>query len=138
MIHVYRAELRKMEGARVPRDKLICLLNCCHIVNSLIRTAQLKRGPVQISAHNFLPLLIYTVIKYESHPCEIYVRVLCELLQLKPCFDMTNKAMYTCVICIPQVTSAANIFASQVRPVQQDQLARPKIMSFEQWQLSVT
>jgi hypothetical protein len=71
-----------MEDARVPRDKLICLLNCCKIVNSLIRTAQLKRGPVQISAHNFLPLLIYTVIKYESlacvsHVCTLFFLLLC-------------------------------------------------------------
>ena len=58
------AEIRKMDSFRAPHDKIVCLLNCCTVLNALIRQVQSKAADAVVSADDFLPLLIYTVIKY--------------------------------------------------------------------------
>jgi hypothetical protein len=57
------SELRKMENFKAPRDKVVCLLNCCKIINNLIRKVQSKRAASVVSADDFLPLMIFSVIK---------------------------------------------------------------------------
>ncbi|BGP32017.1 hypothetical protein JCM10296v2_003796 [Rhodotorula toruloides] len=52
-------ELRKMNQYKAPRDKLICVLNCCKVIFGLIRhVASGEEG-----ADTFIPFLIYVVIK---------------------------------------------------------------------------
>lgn len=49
-------ELSKMDEFKAPRDKLICLVNCCKIVmNSLMN--------VKAGADDFFPVLLFVVIK---------------------------------------------------------------------------
>ncbi|KAK2784881.1 hypothetical protein FQN52_008817 [Onygenales sp. PD_12] len=52
-------ELLKIKGYRAPRDKVICVLNCCKVIFGLLRNA--KSGDT--SADSFVPLLIYVVLK---------------------------------------------------------------------------
>ncbi|KKZ65318.1 hypothetical protein EMCG_08834 [[Emmonsia] crescens] len=52
-------ELLKIKGYRAPRDKVICVLNCCKVIFGLLRNA--KNGDT--SADSFVPLLIYVVLK---------------------------------------------------------------------------
>ncbi|GAA5860529.1 hypothetical protein JCM1840_000287 [Sporobolomyces johnsonii] len=52
-------ELRKMNQYKAPRDKLICVLNCCKVIFGLIRhVATGEEG-----ADTFIPLLIYVVLQ---------------------------------------------------------------------------
>ncbi|KAG5357612.1 Vacuolar protein sorting-associated protein 9a [Yarrowia sp. C11] len=51
-------ELRKINNYRAPRDKMICVLNCCKVIFGLLRQTKSEE-----SADGFLPLLIYVVIK---------------------------------------------------------------------------
>ncbi|KIY49951.1 hypothetical protein FISHEDRAFT_72180 [Fistulina hepatica ATCC 64428] len=51
-------ELLKISHYKAPRDKVICLLNCCKVIFGLIR--HLKRDE---SADVFIPLLIYVVLQ---------------------------------------------------------------------------
>ncbi|GAA6056714.1 hypothetical protein JCM3770_006481 [Rhodotorula araucariae] len=52
-------ELCKMNQYKAPRDKLICVLNCCKVIFGLIRhVASGEEG-----ADAFIPFLIYVVIK---------------------------------------------------------------------------
>ncbi|KAI0788866.1 hypothetical protein C8Q75DRAFT_719199 [Abortiporus biennis] len=51
-------ELLKINHYKAPRDKLICILNCCKVIFGLIRHLQKEEG-----ADSFVPILIYIVIK---------------------------------------------------------------------------
>ncbi|KAI9064038.1 hypothetical protein FKP32DRAFT_1591446 [Trametes sanguinea] len=51
-------ELLKVNHYKAPRDKLICILNCCKVIFGLIRHLHKDE-----SADTFLPILIYVVIK---------------------------------------------------------------------------
>ena len=68
-------ELLKIKTYRAPRDKIICVLNCCkvifgqfgsiygrlHITN--VNTGLLKHSKTDSSADSFMPLLIYVVLQ---------------------------------------------------------------------------
>ncbi|KAK9370448.1 hypothetical protein V1509DRAFT_575558 [Lipomyces kononenkoae] len=51
-------ELLKINNYRAPRDKIICILNCCKVIFGLLRQTKTEE-----SADKFLPILIYVVIK---------------------------------------------------------------------------
>ncbi|KAH8103956.1 hypothetical protein BXZ70DRAFT_1005506 [Cristinia sonorae] len=51
-------ELLKINHYKAPRDKLICILNCCKVIFGLIRHLRKEEG-----ADNFVPILIYVVLK---------------------------------------------------------------------------
>ncbi|OCL05973.1 hypothetical protein AOQ84DRAFT_297893 [Glonium stellatum] len=51
-------ELLKIKSYRAPRDKVICVLNCCKVIFGFLRTSQTDQ-----SADSFVPLLIYTVLQ---------------------------------------------------------------------------
>ena len=52
-------ELLKIKGYRSPRDKVICVLNCCKVIFGLLRNAKSS----DTSADSFVPLLIYVVLQ---------------------------------------------------------------------------
>ncbi|OLY82071.1 Vacuolar protein sorting-associated protein 9a [Smittium mucronatum] len=56
-IQFARAELIKMNEFKSPRDKMICILNCCTVIFGL-----LKNVDGNVGADSFLPLLIYVII----------------------------------------------------------------------------
>ncbi|KAH8594322.1 hypothetical protein B0O99DRAFT_514264 [Bisporella sp. PMI_857] len=51
-------ELIKIKTYRAPRDKIICVLNCCKVIFGL-----LKHSKSDSSADSFMPLLIYVVLQ---------------------------------------------------------------------------
>ncbi|KAI0820764.1 hypothetical protein BC628DRAFT_822463 [Trametes gibbosa] len=51
-------ELLKINHYKAPRDKLICVLNCCKVIFGLIRHLHKDE-----SADTFVPILIYVVLK---------------------------------------------------------------------------
>jgi hypothetical protein len=51
-------ELLKIKSYRAPRDKIICVLNCCKVIFGL-----LKHNKSDSSADSFMPLLIYVVLQ---------------------------------------------------------------------------
>lgn len=66
------AELLKIDSYRAPRDKVICVLNCCKVIFGkfmphcvvaiLISIGFLRTSQSDQSADSFIPLLIYTVL----------------------------------------------------------------------------
>lgn len=66
------SELRMMSKFKSPRDKLICILNCCRIVTFLLTKATSETGR-QPGADEFLPALIYGVIR--ANPDNLYSNV---------------------------------------------------------------
>ena len=61
-------ELNKINGYKAPRDKLVCIMNCCYIINNLLGVAA-RSGSEGVSGSNdgfgaddFLPILIFIVI----------------------------------------------------------------------------
>ncbi|CAO3673483.1 unnamed protein product [Rhizopus microsporus] len=52
------SELLKMNNYKAPRDKLICILNCCKVIFGLIKHVEGEGG-----ADKFLPILIYVIIR---------------------------------------------------------------------------
>ncbi|KAF8651601.1 hypothetical protein AX16_004691 [Volvariella volvacea WC 439] len=51
-------ELIKINHYKAPRDKLICVLNCCKVIFGLIRHLKKEEG-----ADSFIPILIFVVLK---------------------------------------------------------------------------
>ena len=60
-INLASEQLKKINHFRAPRDKMICLLNCCKVIFGLLRQSNSEEN-----ADGFLPILIYVVIK--AHP----------------------------------------------------------------------
>ncbi|EED24308.1 guanine nucleotide exchange factor Vps9, putative [Talaromyces stipitatus ATCC 10500] len=58
-INLAQQELTKMKGYRAPRDKVICILNCCKVIFGLLKHS---KNP-DTSADSFVPILIYVVLK---------------------------------------------------------------------------
>ncbi|KAF9976324.1 hypothetical protein BGZ73_008754 [Actinomortierella ambigua] len=54
-----QSELKKINSFKAPRDKVICILNCCKFIFTLIRRSE---GSAK-GADTFLPILIYVVIR---------------------------------------------------------------------------
>ncbi|KAF2844792.1 hypothetical protein T440DRAFT_473114 [Plenodomus tracheiphilus IPT5] len=57
-LHLAQQELLKIKSYRAPRDKIICILNCCKVIFGFLRTSNSDQ-----SADAFIPLLIYTVLQ---------------------------------------------------------------------------
>ncbi|KAJ2677808.1 hypothetical protein GGI25_002906 [Coemansia spiralis] len=59
-----KTELLKINNFKSPRDKVICILNCCTVIYALLRNARDQSRPEDgdVGADRFLPLLIYVVI----------------------------------------------------------------------------
>ncbi|KAK9823919.1 hypothetical protein WJX72_006354 [[Myrmecia] bisecta] len=53
-------ELHKINQYKAPRDKIVCILNCCRVINNLLHVA-IQQGEAR-GADDFLPVLIYVVI----------------------------------------------------------------------------
>lgn len=63
-------EMQRIDEYKAPRDKLVCILNACRVIDEVFKLTMAEEvdtgagGPVrQLSADDFLPILIYTVIK---------------------------------------------------------------------------
>ncbi|KAH7026370.1 uncharacterized protein B0I36DRAFT_249003 [Microdochium trichocladiopsis] len=57
-LNLAQQELLKIRSYRAPRDKIICVLNCCKVIFGL-----LKHAKSDSSADSFMPLLIYVVLR---------------------------------------------------------------------------
>jgi len=58
-LRLAQQEILKIKGYRAPRDKIICILNCCKVIFGLLKNAQSS----DTSADSFVPLLIYVVLQ---------------------------------------------------------------------------
>ncbi|RWR90144.1 vacuolar protein sorting-associated protein 9A [Cinnamomum micranthum f. kanehirae] len=52
-------ELQKINMYKAPRDKLVCILNCCKVINNLLLNASIASNENPPGADEFLPVLIY-------------------------------------------------------------------------------
>ena len=59
-------ELQKINAFKAPREKLLCIMNCCKVINNLLLNASMSENVVLAGADDFLPVLIYVVIKASS------------------------------------------------------------------------
>ncbi|GMP62960.1 hypothetical protein CsSME_00024855 [Camellia sinensis var. sinensis] len=59
-------ELQKINAFKAPREKLLCILNCCRVINNLLLNASVSENRVP-GADDFLPVLIYITIKASPH-----------------------------------------------------------------------
>ncbi|KAJ7965634.1 Vacuolar protein sorting-associated protein 9A [Quillaja saponaria] len=56
-------ELQKINMYKAPRDKLVCILNCCKVISNLLHNASIASNENLSGADEFLPVLIYVTIK---------------------------------------------------------------------------
>ncbi|KAI9752573.1 MAG: prolyl-tRNA synthetase [Chaenotheca gracillima] len=57
-LNLAQKELLKIRTYRAPRDKVICVLNCCKVIFGLLRNSKSDQ-----SADSFVPMLIYVVLR---------------------------------------------------------------------------
>ncbi|CAL9115797.1 unnamed protein product [Musa acuminata var. zebrina] len=67
-------ELQKINMYKAPRDKLICILNCCKVINNLLLNASITSNENPPGADEFLPVLIYVTIK--ANPPQLHSNLL--------------------------------------------------------------
>ncbi|KAJ0087491.1 hypothetical protein Patl1_06983 [Pistacia atlantica] len=58
----------KMNAVKAPHEKLLCIMNCGRVISNLLLTASMSANTVLAGADDFLPVLIYVMIKASS-PC---------------------------------------------------------------------
>lgn len=58
-LRLAQQELLKIKGYRAPRDKVICVLNCCKVIFGYLKNAKSS----DTSADSFVPLLIFVVLQ---------------------------------------------------------------------------
>lgn len=56
-------ELQKINMHKAPRDKLVCILNCCKVISNLLLNASIASNENPPGADEFLPVLIYVTLK---------------------------------------------------------------------------
>ena len=78
-------ELQKMNMYKAPRDKLVCILNCCKVINNLLINASIASSDNPPGADEFLPVLIYVTIKVGS---------------TDPIFPVVHSLFFICYICL--------------------------------------
>lgn len=67
-------ELQKINMNKAPRDKLVCILNCCKVINNLLLNASISSNDNPPGADEFLPVLIYVTIK--ANPPQLHSNLL--------------------------------------------------------------
>ncbi|CAA7036521.1 unnamed protein product [Microthlaspi erraticum] len=67
-------ELQKINMYKAPRDKLVCVLNCCKVINNLLLNASIASNENTPGADEFLPVLIYVTIK--ANPPQLHSNLL--------------------------------------------------------------
>ncbi|CAI9114670.1 OLC1v1015443C1 [Oldenlandia corymbosa var. corymbosa] len=67
-------ELQKINMYKAPRDKLVCILNCCRVINNLLLNASIAANESPPGADEFLPVLIYVTIK--ANPPQLHSNLL--------------------------------------------------------------
>ncbi|CAJ1446934.1 unnamed protein product [Effrenium voratum] len=56
-------QLQSMDKFKAPRDKMVCILNACRVINDVLQRAIVESGNGRpLSADDFLPMLIFCVI----------------------------------------------------------------------------
>ncbi len=81
-------ELQKINTYKAPRDKLVCILNCCRVINNLLLNVSLATNDNPSGADDFLPILIYIVIKVS-----LSLLFLCFLTYLGLCLKLMLATM---------------------------------------------
>ncbi|KAF3962872.1 hypothetical protein CMV_012670 [Castanea mollissima] len=56
-------ELQKINTFKAPREKLLCIMNCCRVINNLLLNASMSENHALAGLDDFLPVLIYVTIK---------------------------------------------------------------------------
>ncbi|KAL5714476.1 Vacuolar protein sorting-associated protein 9A [Ranunculus cassubicifolius] len=67
-------ELQKINMQKAPRDKLVCILQCCKVINNLLLNASITSNEHPPGADEFLPVLIYVTIK--ANPPQLHSNLL--------------------------------------------------------------
>ncbi|XP_052190743.1 vacuolar protein sorting-associated protein 9A-like [Diospyros lotus] len=67
-------ELQKINMYKAPRDKLVCILNCCKVISNLLINASIASNEDPPGADEFLPVLIYVTIK--ANPPQLHSNLL--------------------------------------------------------------
>ncbi|XP_062212973.1 vacuolar protein sorting-associated protein 9A-like isoform X2 [Phragmites australis] len=56
-------ELQKINSYKAPREKLLCVMSCCQVINNLLLNVSMSNDRTLSGADEFLPILIYITIK---------------------------------------------------------------------------
>ncbi|KAI9684724.1 MAG: hypothetical protein M1829_000099 [Trizodia sp. TS-e1964] len=85
-LNLAQQELLKIRTYRAPRDKIICVLNCCKVIFGLLRNSK-----SDTSADSFIPLLIYVVLQAKP---ENLVSNLQYILRFRNQYKLVGEAGY--------------------------------------------
>ncbi|GJP51447.1 hypothetical protein CLOM_g10608 [Closterium sp. NIES-68] len=103
-------DLQKLGSFKAPRDKLVCVLNCCRVINNILLNASITAaaaadasggaggggkgggsGGKPPGADDFLPVLIYVVVK--ANPPQLLSSIL-YIQRYRHCDRLVSEAAY--------------------------------------------
>jgi hypothetical protein len=58
-----KAQIVKINTFKTPKDKLVGIINCCKLVSGMIKVDQKEEAKRDVGADDFLPVLIFCVLK---------------------------------------------------------------------------
>jgi len=65
-------QLQSIDSWKAPKDKLVCIINACKVVNDVLKRSLSSSGR-PLAADDFLPLLIYTVL--QANPPQLHSNI---------------------------------------------------------------
>ncbi|KAE8077387.1 hypothetical protein FH972_015956 [Carpinus fangiana] len=74
LLELAQKELQKINMYKAPRDKLVCILNCCKVISNLLHNASIASNENPPGADEFLPVLIYVTLK--ANPPQLHSNLL--------------------------------------------------------------
>ncbi|XP_059631061.1 vacuolar protein sorting-associated protein 9A-like isoform X2 [Cornus florida] len=84
-------ELQKINAFKNPREKLLCVLNCCRVINNLLLNASMSENRVS-GADDFLPILVYVTIK--ANPPQLHSNLMFIQLYRRQAKLVSEEAYY--------------------------------------------
>ncbi|KAK4764629.1 hypothetical protein SAY86_025719 [Trapa natans] len=85
-------ELGKMNAYKAPREKLLCIINCCQVINNLLLNASISDNHTIAGADDFLPVLIYVTIK--ANPPQLHSNLMFIQLYRRQAKLISEEAYY--------------------------------------------
>ncbi|WOK96535.1 vacuolar protein sorting-associated protein 9A isoform X1 [Canna indica] len=98
-------ELQKINAFKAPRDKLLCIINCCHAINNLLLDISMTSNHKPAGDDDFLPILIYVTIK--ANPPQLHSN-----LKYVKLFRKHSKLVSEVEYCLTNLISAKTFIKS--------------------------
>lgn len=132
LINASIEQLRKINEYKAPKDKLVCILNCCTIIYTILNKAYLSGEPA--GADEFLPILIYVTLK--ANPPQLHSNIL-YISNFRNPNKMSTELGYYFTHLLSTVAFIENLNASKLTISEDEFNSKMKIQTVEPMKVNI-